>query len=475
MNQHVHHPARTRRLVRLVAGLLALGLVAAACGDDDDDATTPATGETTAPSGDTTAATTAGPGDTTTSGDSTESTEPPPDATTTVPAPVGDPEEVDGFDGETITVGAVLDQTGPLAFVGTDLLVGAQTYWDFVNEELGGIAGKYKVEIKVADSKNEAPVAVQAYQQIKGDVVMFTNILGTPVTKAMAEFLVEDNILAIPGSLAGEWVRNPNFLPYSAPYEIEMINGVEFWQTNLEGAGQTACTFAQNDSYGESGLTGLEFAAEKYGFEFAADTTYNSGDTDFTAQVTELADAGCEVVFSVSTPREQTGLMTGARSLGFEPVFIGTLPSFLSLLAGGDNGAAFANFYLVGDGGEFGDPEIPGMKNFLDRVEKYGDGAAPSTFLLTGYTATLAAHAALEKAVALGDLSHEGLVNAVQQLGEVDFEGLAGNYTYGPPDERVPPIESAIFRFDPAKTDRNLLALQEVVESPFAKEYVFAG
>ena len=52
--------------------------------------------------------------------------------------------------------------------------------------------------------------------------------------------------------------------------------------------------------------------------------------------------------------------------------------------------------------------------------------------------------ALLEKAVELGDLAHEGLLQGSEELGTVSFDGLTGDYEYGAADERVPPTTTTI-------------------------------
>src|SRR4051794_24965443 len=169
-------PDRRGRAVRVVqwtAVLAALVLVAAACGDDDDDAsgsTAATTASTVAASSTTTAAPSATTG--------VESTEP--------AAPAGPPGETAGFDGTTIRVGCLTDQSGPVAVIGNPLLQGAQLWFDHVNAQ-GGVAGQYPVAVVPGDTHDDAATAVQEYQRVKDDVVMFANILSTPPTQAVLE------------------------------------------------------------------------------------------------------------------------------------------------------------------------------------------------------------------------------------------------------------------------------------------------
>jgi ABC-type branched-subunit amino acid transport system substrate-binding protein len=216
---------------RTLAALLTLSLLAAACGDDADDSSDPGDTTTTADSGEPASST---PDDTTEPDDTTA-----PD-TTEPGEPVGPPPETDGFDGETITLGYLTDQSGPLAIVGNSLLTGSQVYWEAVNAA-GGIAGTYPVELAVGDTQDSGATTVQEYQRIKDDSLLFAQVLSTPPTQALLEFLEEDGILAVPGSLAGQWANEPLLLPNGTAYELEMVNMADWWinDSGLGSADQT--------------------------------------------------------------------------------------------------------------------------------------------------------------------------------------------------------------------------------------------
>ena len=440
---------------RLIALLAVLALIAAACGDDDDDGATDES-ETTA---------TTAPADT---GD-TE------DMADTEAAPAGDPEPTNGFDGETITLGYLTDESGPLAILGGPLAEGSQVYWDYVNEELGGIAGKYQVELAVGDTKDDQGTAVTEYQRLKDDAVLFAQILSTPPTQAVLEFLNEDNVVGVPGSLAGAWAAEANLLPNGAAYENEMIN-IADWYVNDSGLGSAdsvQCVVSVDDLYGEAGLAGLEYAAGELGFELAESQTFARGDTDFSSTVAALSGAGCEAVYAITVPTEQNALMAEASSNGFEPVWLGALPSYLNLFSGG-NPEWYQNFYISLDTPDFNDTTSPGMVAFNERFATYGEGE-PSSFHLSGYFQQISVQALLEKAVELGDLSREGIAEAMKQLGEVDTEGLtAENYVYGAPEDRVPTSATRIFKFD-AENPPNLLAEVALVDSELNDDYDLAG
>lgn len=77
----------------------------------------------------------------------------------------------------------------------------------------------------------------------------------------------------------------------------------------------------------------------------------------------------------------------------------------------------------------------------------------------------------LEQAVANGDLSREGILQASTEA-SIDFEGLSGDYHYGPVDERQPSISNTIFRVNP-EVPNGVEAVEVGYESSYASDYDF--
>lgn len=464
--------------------LCLIALFAAACGGGDDDTATDniaseetsdeasndaepegadeATGDEatdeTAPAGDDEATDEAAPASDDEATDDGESAE-----------PAGPPGETDGFDGETITLGYLTDQSGPLSLVGNNLLVGAQTYWDRVNSQ-GGVAGIYQVELEVGDTQDSEANTVQEYQRIKDDIVMLAQVTSTPPTQALLEFLDEDGIIALPGSAALQWATEPLLLPAGAAYEYEMIDIADWYvnQSDLASDDDIFCVVRVNDKYGEDTVRGVEFAADRLGFEIAEQQTLARGDTAFTAQITAFSDADCDVVFAITVAFETNGLLAEANAQGFDPVWLGALPSYINLLALGAP-ELYENFYVTLDTPNFTDLDVPGMARLMGDWEEFGNGNI-NTFAAAGYVQSIPIHALLEKAVELGDLSHGGMQTALAELGEVELDGLADNYVYGTPENRIPSRGVRIFRFDPDNPP-NLVTELAYVESPLIEDF----
>ncbi len=453
---------------RFAAILFALGLLAASCGgssdassgDDAGDDTTSAAGSDDAGSDD---------GDDTGSddGDSNGGD-----------SGGGELTAGPGFDGTTIKVGVMSALSGPTAVIGTQLAAGQQVYFDYLNAEEGGVAGMYPIEIVLEDHQYDTAATVQKYGKIKDDVVMFSQIMGTPSVFAALPLLAEDNIVASPASQDAFWVREQYLMPVIEPYQVDVINAIAYYLGDGGGStDDTICAVIQNDLYGEAGLEGLEFAAAEFGFEIAAVTRYGAGDQAFTAQVTELVNAECDMVWATALPTEFGGILGTAAQSGFTPRWIAQSPSWIDALAAtplADYLEAYV--WVAALGREWGDPDSADMTAMVERVAKYKPDQDPSYYFTFGYIQAWATHQVLEAAVANGDLSRDGILAAMNGLDELNFGDLGPAYGFGSPEDRNPPRFTTMFEVDVEKPFA-LGAIATDVTSPATEafEFVAAG
>ena len=393
-------------------------------------------------------------------------------ATFAAPAGAGkEPSETEGFDGETITLGVITPLSGLVSVIGKPLTAGNQMFWDYYNDEEGGVAGKYQVELVQEDSAYEPPTAVQAYDKIKNDVVAFQQVLGTQVTKALLTKMRADRAVAAPATLDALWVHNPNLVPISAPYQIEAINILDYYIKN-GGKGTKVCGLAQDDEYGQAGLEGLKAAKKSLKFKTGPSPRFETGE-DLTAQIQQLADAECEAVLLAATAADASAVATKSIELNFEPRYLALAPFWLPLFRNDPNIGPYFVEHLWGAAGQYvfwGDTSIPGMDDFMARAEQYAPDQAPDPYFIFGYLQGMAMAQVLEQAAKNGDFSRQGILKAVQQVKKLKFGGLDGDYKYGPVTKRNPPRATAVFRVDPSNPVG--LALEgEQTASAAAKKY----
>jgi ABC-type branched-subunit amino acid transport system substrate-binding protein len=383
----------------------------------------------------------------------------------------GAPGATTGFDGTTITVGAISPQTGIASIIGIPLTAGNQVYFDALNAK-GGIAGKYKVKLEVRDSAYNSNTAQQNYSDLRDNVVMLAQVLGTDITNALLTPMRQDDMVGAPATLDAEWVRDPNLLPVAGPYQIEAINGLAYWVNEGGGKGKTLCVIRSDDLYGQAGLDGVKYAATKLDFKLGTVAEFPASSTDLTAQLQQVR-SGCDAVWLVALPTATIPTMGAAATQALDVRWIGQAPTWVSLLASGATGAYMAeHFWLAAQGPQWGDTSSPGMKQMLDDIAKFKPDQKPDLYFAFGYAQAFTVSKLLEKAVELGDLSHAGVKKALDKLGTVDTLGLAGTYKYGPPDQRVPPEQTTIFGVDPSVPGA-LKSLKANFESDAVKSYTF--
>jgi ABC-type branched-subunit amino acid transport system substrate-binding protein len=363
----------------------------------------------------------------------------------------GAPPNAPGFDGTTIKLGVLTPLSGPVAVIGEPLTAGNEVFYEAVNAR-GGIAGKYKIETVQADTQYEPDRTVQQYNRVKNQVVAFTQVLGTAPTLAVLPQLRRDNVLAAPASLDAFWVREQNLLPVGGPYQVQAINALDYYLKEGGGEGKRICSLIQDDVYGEAGQAGLEFAAERLQTEITETQRFRAGAKDFSGQVSRLRSARCDFVFLVALPTEAGVIYGTAAQLRFAPQWVGQSPSWIDELGKSPLAEYLQeNVWVVAEGTEWGDSEVPGMAEMVKNVQDLRPDQEPDYYFAFGYNQARAMTAVLEQAVKSGDLSKEGVLRASQQLGKVAFEGLTGDYQYGAAEQRNPPRTSTIFQVEPDK------------------------
>lgn len=383
------------------------------------------------------------------------------------------PSAAPGFDGKTIKVGVLTPLQGPVAAIGKPLTAGGQLYFDWLNKEKGGIAGKYRVEVVTEDTGYNADTALTKYQKLKDGVTLFEQALGTGIVKALVPALDRDEIVASPASLDADWVRQPHLLAVGAPYQVQFANALDYYVHDGGGQGKKVCFLGVANPYGDAGLAGLQDAARSLNIPVTATARYNQGDTSFTAPVTQLRDARCDAVFMATFSGDTSRFVGESESLRFTPQYLVQATGWDPSLAKGPLAAVMARaLWVMGEGTEWGDRRVKGQADMLDRLARYAPDQAPDYYFVFGYYQAWAVAQVLEKAADRNDFSRAGIVKAMEAVGTLSFDGLSGDYRYGPPAQRVPPTASSLFSVDATKP-LGLAALKVNLQTDTARRYVF--
>lgn len=379
-----------------------------------------------------------------------------------------------GVSGDTIVIGALTPLSDAVAVIGKPMLAGLTAYFDRLNAEQGGVAGKYKVKVLAEDITYANPSSgAQKYQKIKDQVAMFGMVVGTDQVKGLLPLLAEDSIMAVPTTFDADWVRSAHLLPWGMPYQLQAINGVGYALTDGGFAGKTVCTMTLATGYGQAIVEGVEYLAKTLGMQIAVKATYKQDDQDFVAPVTQLKNAGCGVVMFAGLPSLTGKVLGTAAQLGFAPRWIGSSPSWHQALAKSPiKDYLVKNLWISWDGPSMNDTTMSGVRKLLAAQAKYSPGQGPDLYYYAGFIAGYTAHALLESAIASKNLTRTGFFAASSAIGIVTSDSLVSAWTFGAVDARNPPRSSTIFRINPA-TPVAIEVEKRGVSVPAAQTYTF--
>lgn len=401
--------------------LAIFSLVATACSQDSggsgEDSTTTAA-ETTA--------TTAAP--------STTAAE----VTTTTAPPAA--EEV-AFDGvsvteDTINIGMLADLTGIFAGLVVDITDAELAFWDEYNAA-GGVDGRWQVNVLVEDTAYDVEQHGQKFEELKDQVVAFTQSTGSPHTASITPDLTESDLLAIPLSWYSGWsdpVFGKNTLEQGISYCLESMNVIEWNADQLEadlGRPPTVAIATFPGEYGQDGAAGAKIAIAELGLELVYD---GEGAVipgqDQSAVISGIVGSGADMVFTTVNPSTLAEIFGGTLAQGFQARWVGSGPSFSFRLLDTPIGEAIANSYVQSTYyAPFG-ADVPGMDALQSTLEAAFPDRAFSDAYTRGWIEFQLMKTVLERAAADGDLTRAGVVAAALSIAEFDFGGMAAKQTY---------------------------------------------
>ncbi len=404
--------------MRIFVILLALGLVAAACGTSDDTTTTAAQQTTTTAAAE--------------------------ETTTTQPAEAGMKTGV-GVDPDTMTIklGALHDLTGPFSPLVIPISDGMQVYYDTLNAN-GGIDG-WMIDYIVEDTAYNVEQHLELYEAMRNEVLALTASTGTPTSVAALGAAMEDNMTFIPLSWYSGWAI-PEFdsglaLELGTNYCIEAMNLMEFIRDN---GGQTVAVAGFPSDYGLDFAAGVKLAADFYGMEVVFEGAVIPGQ-DQTEVITGIVGSGADWTLVAVNAPILAELMGGAFAAGYQGMWTGASPSYDFKLLNTAAAPLIDTLYYQSTLYVPWGNDAPGMVDMMTAMAAAFPDRLPEDAFIIGWNEGVAMTQVLAAAIAAGDLTREGVANAVAAQTGIDFRGTQPDQSYaGTPNEYVT-RESAIY------------------------------
>lgn len=397
-----------------------------------------------------------------------------------------------GFDPQsgTISLGVLAATTGAGATVaGIPVLNGHKLYWASVNAA-GGVCGRFPVQLVVRDHGFLPGDALDQFQLIKDEVLAFSSSVGSPNVTPLVGPAEAEGIVVQAGSLLAERALSPN-IPLNLAgntYFAQFANG-PFWAIHVANppvitAASRVGVIYQDDPYGRECLAGYDFAHRNLGFNDAYRAGYDLLEpATVPPTVVGAQAAAVDVLFVCGLFPELATMLFVAFGRGYSPAVFGSSPTYNPLLAfafGGGNEAVGIGFlssfpyYNLGTFTPFED-DAPAMAEFRSRF--LSQVPIPfvelSAFYIFGYTQAQTFHLILEKAADEGDISREGLLEAIEDVRRVDMGYGGGLVGFGDSaKERLPSNEDLVGV--PTLLAQRAFGLEPIggfYEAPFLKDW----
>ena len=239
-----------------------------------------------------------------------------------------------------IVVGTITDLSGPAAVYGHAVVNAMRLRFDTVNAA-GGIRGR-KLKLVVEDHQFQVPRAVQATSKLlKLDrAQVFVGSLGTAQVQAVLPQLRAAGVANLfPMAASRDLVHASDAISWiSGSLYYDQIRAGVKWMVETK-AKQAVCVMAQSTEYGEEVQQAVKDQLAQHGQTIKTVVTHRPINTDFSAPVQRLRNAGCDLVVLATLLRDTILPMAAAKTAGWSVDFLGPSTTHDYLLAQAPGGA----------------------------------------------------------------------------------------------------------------------------------------
>jgi len=330
-----------------------------------------------------------------------------------------------------IVLGMHTDLSGPAATYGVSSSNAVRMRFDEANAK-GGIHGR-KIKLVVEDTQYQVPRAVQAGNKLINRDQIFAMVagLGTPMNNALFKEQFDANVANLfPLSAARSMFEPFHKLKFynAATYVDQVRAGINYFVTKKNK--KAVCAMYQDTDFGKEVLDGVQIQAEKMKIKLAETTSHKPTDQDFTAQITKLKAAGCDLVVLGTIVRDSIVPYATARKIGWTEVdFLGSAASYDLFVAGAQGGVTEGLYAMGLTDMPYRDTLTPNAQAWFDRYKERFK-VDPNIGALYGHNAADLTMVALDRAGP--DLTVDALVKGMESIkGYRDiFNGA--EQSYGP-------------------------------------------
>lgn len=344
----------------------------------------------------------------------------------------------DTQESDVIKIGVFEPMTGPNAAGGALEVEGLK----LANELYPEVLGK-KVELVIVDNKSDKVEAANAARRLvdKEKVPVIIGSWGSSFSMAAGPIVKDAEVPAIGTSCTNPLVTKGNPYYFRVCF-VDTFQSVVMAKYAYENVGAKKIAIIQEISNDYSVALSKLFSNEFKKLTGDEDAivsvnNYNTGDQDFTAQLTNVKDSDADAIFAPGNFTESALIMKQAKELGLDLPMLGAdtweTPEVIEIAGQAAEGAVFSTFF---------DSEVPMTETTTEFLEaykaKYGEEKEPAAVTALAFDAYLLALDAIKTA---GNTDSNAIRDALAATEK--FPGAAGFVTL---NEDGDAIKSAIIK-----------------------------
>ena len=333
--------------------------------------------------------------------------------------------EIEDKSGE-ISIGVVLPLTGPLASTGQLMQQGLELALDEINNtQLSDTKLKFIIE----DDASTPEGAVAAFNKLihEAGVSVILGPATSSATEAAFPVAQENQVVAISPTSGARGLSGIGDFVFRVPLatNIVALKGVETTHAKL-GYQQVATMYDDTDLFSTDRDEALQEAFTAIGVEVLTREVFQSGDTDFSAQLTRIKALNPDAIFISALPPEKPRVLIQGHELGISvPVIMSSLTSVEVEAAGAaaEDVITFIGWLPTDD--------TPGNHAF---VQNYSAtfGMTPNIFATASYAAVYILAEAIQNAQSTDAISIRDALANIR-----DFDTILGKFSFNADGDAV--------------------------------------
>jgi branched-chain amino acid transport system substrate-binding protein len=343
-----------------------------------------------------------------------------------------------------IKIGQTMPFSGPASAFAT-IGKAQAAYFKMINDQ-GGVNGRKITLIQYDDAYSPPKAVEQVRKLVESDEVLLTfQIVGTPSNAAVQKYLNAKKVPQLFAATGASRFTDPKNFPWTMGYNPNyVVEGRIYGQYILkEHPNAKIGILYQNDDSGKDYLSGIKAGlGDKAASMIVAEASYEVSDPTIDSQILKIKDAGPDLFFSASTPKQAAQAIKKIAELDWHPVQIVDINATSVGAVMKPAGLEAAKGVISVNYGK--DPLDPtwkddaGMKKYFDFMAKYyPDGDKNSNINVYGYgTAQLLVYVLQQCG---DDLTRENVMKQAASLkdvtGDLALPGIKTNTS--PTDYRV--------------------------------------